>query len=341
MTLAVNCKFLFKLNKLYDKLADMLYTVKKRMEVFMSESIQETQAKIMPPEEAERMFARLGELTLDVSKISRKFLNCQYGEDHPRQALDIYLPNEGAGPFPVVFYVHGGAWQRGHKDDVQVVPFMDGVNRGYAIVSIGYRLVPDVRYPDNMFDIKAAMRWVAQNADSYMLDSSRTALCGSSAGAHLVMMAAFTQGQVAFGDIPGSPSCRILAMVAQFGPTDFAKIHTHYDESGFPRIHVPGTPSAIDAMLGTSAESIRNLLRFYNPIDCVHPDVPPILLQHGKRDPMIPYQQSIELCEKINKVVGNVKAEVDISESFLHADPGYAGTESVERIYGFLGKYLK
>ncbi|MCL2227647.1 MAG: alpha/beta hydrolase [Oscillospiraceae bacterium] len=306
----------------------------------MSDSIQNEQARIMPPEEAERMLARLGELTLDVSRIQRKFLNCKYGDD-PKQALDIYLPNEGAGPFPIVFYAHGGAWQRGRKDDAQVVPFMDGVKRGYAVVSIGYRLVPDVRYPDNMFDIKAALRWVARNAGPHMLDPTRTALCGSSAGAHLIMMAAFTQGQVVFGDIPGEPACRILAIVEQFGPTDFIKIHTHYDESGFPRVHVPGTPSAIDAMIGTYAESIPNMLRFYNPTDCVHPDVPPILLQHGKRDPMIPYQQAIELCEKVNKVAGEGKAELDLSEDFMHADPGYAAPESVNRIYGFIDKHLK
>ena len=306
----------------------------------MSNSNLNPQVKIMPLEEAEAMFARLGELELNTSGIKRKFLNCSYGED-PRQALDIYLPNEGTGPFPIVFYIHGGSWQRGAKDDVQVVPFMDGVNRGYAVVSIGYRLVPDVRYPDNMFDIKSAMRWIAENADSYMLDTSRTALCGSSAGAHLALMAAYTQGQAVFGDIPGAPVCKILAMVEQFGPTDFAAIHPHFDESGVPRIPIPGAPSPIDVMLGTRAELIQNMLRFYNPIDNVHPNIPPILIQHGRLDPAVPYQQGMELWKKINEVAGDGMAELDTSEEFLHADPGYAQPESVNRIYGFIDKYLK
>ena len=306
----------------------------------MSENIMEMQAKLMSPEDAQAMFQRLGELTLDISGIKRKFLNCLYGKD-PKQALDIYLPNEGTGPFPIVVYAHGGGWQRGQKDDTQVVPFLEGVNRGYAVVSVGYRLVPDVLYPDNMFDIKSALRFIAQNAGSYMLDPSKTALCGSSAGAHLTMMAAFTQGQVVFGDIPGAQTCRILAMVGQFGPTDFAKIHPHYDESGYPRIPIPGSPSMVDALIGTIAERIPNMLRFYNPIDCVHPDVPPILLQHGRQDPMVPYQQSVELYEKINEVAGAGTAELDISEHFLHADPGYAEPESLDRIFGFIDRYLK
>jgi len=293
----------------------------------------------MPPDEVDRMFAPLGREALDVSGIRRKFLNCPYGED-PKQALDIYLPNEGAGPFPIVFFVHGGAWQRGFKNDAQVIPFMGGVARGYAVVSIGYRLVPDVRYPDNMFDIKYALRWIAQNSETYLLDTSRTALCGASAGAHLAMMAAFTQGQAVFADDPGVPTCRILAIVEQFGPTDFSKIHSHYDESGYPRVHLPGTPSTVDDLLGVRAEKIPNLLRFFNPIDNVHPGIPPVLLLHGKRDPMIPYQQAVELCEKINTVVGEGMAEIDINEEFLHADMGYAAPEYIDLIFRFIDKYL-
>jgi len=293
----------------------------------------------MPPEEVERMFAPLGETVLDVSDIRRKFLNCPYGED-PKQALDIYLPNDGAGPFPIVFFAHGGAWQKGYKSDAQVLPFLGGVARGYAVVSIGYRLVPEVRYPDNMFDIKSALRWIARNAETYLLDPSRAALCGASAGAHLIMMAAFTQGQVVFGDDSGAPTCRVLAIVEQFGPTDFSKIHDHYDESGFPRIHVPGTPSTVDALLGVRAEKIPNFLRFFNPIDNVHAGIPPTLLLHGKRDPMIPYQQAVELYEKIIAVAGEGMAELDINEDFLHADMGYTTPEYVGRIFGFIDKYL-
>lgn len=297
------------------------------------------QVSIMPPWEIEQMFSRLGELTLDVAGIRRKFLGCSYGDD-PLQALDIYLPNDGEGPFPVVFFAHGGAWSSGRKDDVQVVPFISGLKRGYAIISLDYRLIPNIRYPENLFDIKAALRWVAENAESYLLDASRTALCGASAGAHLAMMAAFTQGQVVFGDDSSAPTCRVLAVVEQFGPTDFSKFHAHYDESGYPRAYVPGSPSVVDVLLGVQPGSIPNLLRFFNPIDNVHPGVPPMLLQHGKRDPIIPYQQAVELYNKVNAVAGQGMAELDISDDFLHADPGYAGPESVDRIFGFLDKYL-
>jgi len=295
--------------------------------------------KLVPPEDIEKMFARLGELTLDVSDIRRKFFDCPYGED-PKQRLDIYLPNEGSGPFPVVFFAHGGAWMAGSKSDTQLVPFIGGLERGYAVVSLGYRLVPHIRYPENLFDINTAMTWVAQNAETYLLDPARTALCGASAGAHLILMAAFTQGQVAFGSNPDLPTCRVLAVVDQFGPTDFSKYHAHYDLSGYPRAQPPGLPSSLDELLGINPDLIPNLLRFVNPLDNVHPGIPPVLLQHGRYDPIIPYQQSVELYEKITSVAGIGMAELDISEEFLHADPGYASDESVELIFSFINKHL-
>ena len=295
--------------------------------------------KLMPPEEVERMFNRLNELTLDTTGIKRKFLSCPYGEN-PSQTLDIYLPNNGNGPFPIVFFAHGGAWAVGSKSDTQVVPFIGGVSRGYAVISLDYRLLPNIRYPDNLFDIRAALRWVAKNAETYLLDPTRTALTGASAGAHLVMMAAFTQGQPAFDDDPLAPTCRVLAVINQFGPTDFIKVHTHYDESGFMRAQPPGAPSAFDTLLGCKAELIPNLLRFASPIDSVHPNIPPVLIQHGKYDPIIPYQQAVELYEKIISVAGAGMAELDLSDEFLHADPGYAAPASVDRIFKFLDKHL-
>jgi len=305
----------------------------------MTDPTNNNEILIMPPEDVEKMLATAKEVRLDVSGIRRKFPDRPYGAD-PKQAVDIYLPNDGDGPFPIVFFVHGGSWAHGQKDDEQVVPFIGGVDRGYAVVSIGYRLIPDVRYPDNLFDIKAALRWAARNAEEFRLDPARAALCGDSAGAHLAMMAAFTQGIAVFGDVPREPTCSVRAVVEQYGPTDFAKIHEHYDESGFPRAFVPGVPSAVDVMLGVPAESITNLLRFYNPIDNVHPGIPPVLLQHGKRDPLIPYQQALDMYDKIIEIAGEGRAELDISEEFMHADPGYASPESVERIYGFIDKFV-
>ena len=298
--------------------------------------------KLLSREEIDRMFGRFAALKLDTSGIRRKFLGCPYGEDR-RQSLDIYLPNSGDGPFPAVFFLHGGGWAVGDKRDAQLLPFIGGVERGYAVIGVGYRLLPQIRYPENLFDVKAALRWTAENAATYLIDPERTALAGASAGAHLAMMSAFTQGQAAFEDGPPATTCRIRAVVDQYGPTDFLKQAAQYAASGCARMRAPDdeSPDSVDRLLGVPLTSIPNLARFINPIDNVHRGVPPVLIQHGRFDPCIPVQQGIELYERIVAVAGPDRAELDISEVYTHADPGYADRESVERIFSFLDRHLK
>ncbi len=301
-----------------------------------------SEVKLLSQQEIEKMFGRFAALKLDTSALRRKFFNCPYGEDH-KQSLDIYLPNEGDGPFPVIFFMHGGGWSGGNKKDAQVLPFMSGVERGYAVISVGYRLVPNILYPDNLFDIKAALRWAAENAETYLLDPERVALTGASAGAQLAMMAAFTQGQAVFEGAPLTKTCKIRAVVDQYGPTDFLKQNAQFDESGYTRMKAPNSEAMdfVDHMLGFHSSRIPNLMRFLNPIDNVHSNIPPVLIQHGRYDPVVPYQQATELYKKIIETAGEKMAELDISDLYTHADPGYADPQSVERIFSFLAAHLK
>ena len=295
----------------------------------------------MSPGDIAAMFARVDEAKPDISAIRRKFPSCPYGEDS-RQAVDIYLPNEGQGPFPVVFYLHGGGWTGGSRSDAQMAPFIKAINHGYAFVSIGYRLVPQIRYPDNLLDVRRALRWTAENAETYLLDTSRCALCGASAGGQLALMAAYTAENPLFDDAPLSPTCTIRAVVDQFAPTDFLKRALHFDESGYPRADDPESdaPDAADTLLGVRLRDAPQLARFINPVDNVHANVPPTFIMHGQYDPIVPYQQSVELYDKLCDVAGDGRAELWISEEFLHADPGYAGKEGERRIFDYINKFV-
>lgn len=279
---------------------------------------------------------------MDTSGVRRKFLNCPYGEDK-RQALDIYLPNEGDGPFPAVFFLHGGGWVSGVRSDKQAAPFMHGMRRGFAVVAVGYRLAPAALYPDNLFDVKSALRWVAENAETYLIDRDRFALTGASAGAHLALMAAFTHGVAVFDSVAERPTYTIRAVVDQFGPTNFLSSDSQFEESDYPRARPPRPErgDASDMMFGVRKSEAPNLVRFMNPVDNVHPGIPPVLLMHGRYDPIVPYQQSVELYDRITRVAGEGRAEIDISDEYLHADPRYSEPENVDRIFSFIGKYME
>ena len=114
-------------------------------------------------------------------------LDVAYG-DHTDQRLDIYW-RKGVKRAPVMIYVHGGGWRKGDKSNVGNKPaFFNG--NGWVFVSINYRLVPQVAFPDNICDVANSIHWVFCHIDRYGGDPQRIFIMGHSAGAHLVSLVA-------------------------------------------------------------------------------------------------------------------------------------------------------
>ncbi|MEM9660001.1 MAG: alpha/beta hydrolase, partial [Planctomycetota bacterium] len=149
--------------------------------------------------------------------------------DNPRQTLDLAAPRrELEDPLPVVAYVHGGAWRAGDKRNGlrQVMRFVESGR--YAAASIGYRLSGEAKWPAQIHDCKAAIRWIRAHADEYGLDADRIGVWGSSAGGHLVAMLG-ASGDVEAMDGSLGPhadgSSRVACVVDFFGPTDFLQMN--------------------------------------------------------------------------------------------------------------------
>jgi arylformamidase len=105
-------------------------------------------------------------------------------------ALDVYTPAElCAGPTPVMVYLHGGGWKGGDKARVgSKAEYFTG--RGWAFVSVNYRLLPAGRHPANVNDVAAAIAWVHDHATEYGIDPDAIFVMGHSAGAHLAALVA-------------------------------------------------------------------------------------------------------------------------------------------------------
>lgn len=145
----------------------------------------------------------------------------------PEQRLDVHLPTAGAGPFPVVVYVHGGGWIAGTRADVPDF-LLAQVDRRIALVSIDYRLVtiaPDGSsvnaFPVPDTDVDRAIRFVKAHAATWSLDPRRVMLAGESTGGHLATLAAAAPGVFVDPTLP-----RELAVVSPRvqGVLDFAGI---------------------------------------------------------------------------------------------------------------------
>lgn len=102
------------------------------------------------------------------------------------QALDVYSPKEGSG-HPVIVWIHGGGWKKGDKAGLQKKP-QAFVEKGYVLVSINYRFLPEVTLKEMMSDIAKAIRWVRENAAKHRGDPDSLVIMGHSAGAHLAAL---------------------------------------------------------------------------------------------------------------------------------------------------------
>ena len=235
----------------------------------------------------------------DTSAYRRKHLNVPYAEISPAQKLDIYLPETGEGPFPVIMAVHGGAFMVGDKGDVQVLPMLAGLKRGYAVVSINYRMSWEALFPALVHDIKAAVRWVRGNADPYGFDAGRIAAWGGSAGGYLSAMAGVTGGVGELEDLSlgyADQSSRVQAVVDWFGPTDFLKMDEQVAIVGGGKVG-PFPHNAVDSpesrLLGAQITTIPERVREANPETYIRADAPPFFIQHGTRDTTVPPLQSV------------------------------------------------
>ena len=282
--------------------------------------------------------------------IRRRYLDVPYTPNAKRSlshTLDIYLPDEGDEPFPVILSFHGGAFMGCDKADLQLLPMLEGLLRGYAVVAVNYRLSWEAIFPALVQDAKAAVRWVRGNADLYYLDPERVAAWGGSAGGYLSAMLGVSAGIPELEDLslgyPDQP-CHIQAVVDWFGPTDFLKMDEQLAESGLTPMEGmehSSEDSPESLLLGDKITEIPERVKAANPETYIRENAAPFLIQHGVDDFTVPVQQSIGLAENLKHVCGDDKVVLELFDGFEHGDPRFASPVNVKRVLDFIDQYLK
>ncbi len=280
----------------------------------------------------------------DVSHVKRKWLDLAYADLSPAHFLDIYLPEDGNGPFPVIVHIHGGGFEIGDKRDIHILPLLKGLERGYSIVSVNYRLSGEAKFPAGLQDIKAAIRWIKANSETYHLDEHNIAVFGGSSGGNYAAMVCLTDQVIKFDDISLGNSeypSNIKAAVDWFGPTDFLRMDDQLAENGFGHGHHDEIDSPESKYLGGKISDLPLQVELANPMTYIHEKMPPILIQHGRLDTLVPVQQSMIFVEKLQKYVSKDRFEFEILEGAGHGDPLFETDENMERVFTFLDKHLK
>jgi acetyl esterase/lipase len=217
--------------------------------------------------------------------------------------LDLYLP-EGVKHPPLVVFIHGGGW-RNNSYKKCLTPWL--TDYGFAVASVGYRLSDAAKFPAQVHDCKAAVRWLRAHADEYGYNAERIGVAGTSAGGHLALMLGVTAGvEQLEGDVGGNAdrSSRVQAVVDYYGPSDFV-LRSKNQPS---KTEKPDSP--VRLLLGVAAGQNEQLARLASPAFHVTTDDAPLLILHGDKDTTVHLDQSQRMVQQYKKAGLDVTLEV-------------------------------
>jgi acetyl esterase/lipase len=242
--------------------------------------------------------------------------------------LDLYL-NHTKGQ-PLLVYVHGGAWRAGSKENPPVLALRE---QGFAIASVEYRLSPEAKFPAQIHDIKAAIRFLRGKAADYGYDAARMGIIGSSAGGHLAALVGVTNGQKELEGTVGAhlnQSSDVQCIISLYGASNLQTILSQSTEHGL-KVRVP----ALQLLLGGKPEEVPDLAKLASPVAHLDAKDPPLLLIHGDADPQMPPQQSYDFAKRYG-ALGRTVQFIRIAEG-KHGGPEFYDAERI----GVMAKFLK
>jgi acetyl esterase/lipase len=151
---------------------------------------------------------------------------------------------------------------------------------GFAVASLEYRLSAEARYPAQLQDSNAALRFLRTHAGEYRIDPKRVGVWGGSAGGHLTALTAVTCRDTTLDPAAAGDGC-VQAAVTWYGVFDFAQMQGGADAG-----------AAGGQLLGCTGPCPAEKLRSASPVAYIDAKDPPFLLIHGEEDKVVPVAQS-------------------------------------------------
>jgi acetyl esterase/lipase len=243
----------------------------------------------------------------------------------------------GAPPkkYPLIMYIQGSAWQR--QFVYQSLPSLTRVaERGYAVAMVQYRPSDVASFPAQIEDTKTAIRFMRKNAAQYGIDPDKIAVWGDSSGGHTAVMTGITGDNELSNGQYGEFSAKVSCIVDWFGATDITLMN-HYP-SGMDH----NGPDSPEGMLLGKVPVQENLDKAAKAIPMNYlsreRDIPPILIMHGSRDNLVPFNQSVRLYEKLRELNKTVEFVKLIGGG--HGDGGFRSDAALDIVLDFASKYI-
>jgi acetyl esterase/lipase len=247
--------------------------------------------------------------------------------------VDLYLPKHRATdkPLPVIVFIHGGGWVNGSRKGAGMAAGA-AASGNYAGVSVGYRLSGEVKWPAQIHDCKAAIRWIKGHAKEYNLDPERIGVTGTSAGGHLVSLLGLSDGvkevDGSIGDFTNL-STRVACVVNICGPQDMAAPLMQGEAA------TKDDPAVSGLLGGTLAEKAPEA-KAASPLTYVHKGAPPFMTVHGTKDMRVNFNNATKLHEALTKA-GNSPILIPVADG----GHGFNSPEANKRIQQFFDMHLR
>lgn len=228
------------------------------------------------------------------------------GDDKAYHTCDIYLPKQQRDAYPVVIHIYGSAWfsnsSKGAADLGTIVKAL--LDAGYAVVCPNHRSSGDAKWPAQLHDIKAVVRFIRGEARKYKFDTSFIATSGFSSGGHLASITATTSGtsRAIVGrediDLEGSlgnylyESSTVNAACDWSGPIDLAQMGADKNIS-------ESEQSPEDVLLNSKLAKQPDKYFSLSANTYIDATTPPIIIFHGEKDNVVPCSQGRRFYEQL------------------------------------------
>lgn len=250
--------------------------------------------------------------------------------------LDLTVPTEGNGPFPVIVWIHSGQWRGGARTPN---PALREVARGYAVAAVDYRLSNEAVFPAQIADVKGAIRWLRAHAEQLHLDPERIGAWGHEAGGHLAALlgtAGFSFNDPAHGNME-FPS-RVLSVVEWGGATNFSQLNA--TALACSSIDHNAATSPESQLLGCALPACIEKAAEASPVTWAGPGDAAFHIVHGARDCAIPPAQALDLFHALDAADRDVTVKI-VENVGGPADPYWSSEAALQAVDVFFDAKLK
>lgn len=236
----------------------------------------------------------------DLRGNGKAYLDIPYNQLSEKNKIDLYLPTVDRESYPVIVYIHGGAFFGGDKTH-HISGILHGLERGYAVACINYRLSGEAPYPAFLEDVCEGLRFLKAHAKEYKLDKNKMAFWGDTHGGYIASTIAIMGPKGYLKNLPTNypdESLDVCGVVSFYAPIDLSDFYRHQLENKKMMVNTDGK-SLDELVFEKSGDELIQFLKPLNPLQYIDGSEPPFYLLHGSLDHHILHKYTKEFSQKL------------------------------------------